>query len=176
MVEERKKLIFQMSGGNKRKLSIAMALAGNTKILYLDEPTSGMDPVSRRAIWDILKELKKEKTIILTTHQLEEAEFLADRKLLILGDSDYIKKKFGVGYRLGISLKLNEDLNQESLTKFKNDIQTLVLNSVVGSANDMESTKNDLNFVLPFVSQNQFAGLFFSLEKLKENHPISVIK
>ena len=79
MVEERKKLIFQMSGGNKRKLSIAMALAGNTKILYLDEPTSGMDPVSRRAIWDILKELKKEKTIILTTHQLEEAEFLADR-------------------------------------------------------------------------------------------------
>ena len=97
-------------------------------------------------------------------------------KLLILGDSDYIKKKFGVGYRLGISLKLNEDLNQESLTKFKNDIQTLVLNSVVGSANDMESTKNDLNFVLPFVSQNQFAGLFFSLEKLKENHPISVIK
>ena len=68
-----------MSGGNKRKLSIAMALAGNTKILYLDEPTSGMDPVSRRAIWDILKELKKEKTIILTTHQLEEAEFLADR-------------------------------------------------------------------------------------------------
>jgi len=68
-----------MSGGNKRKLSLAMALTGKTKILYLDEPTSGMDPVSRRSIWDILKELKKEKTIILTTHQLEEAEFLADR-------------------------------------------------------------------------------------------------
>ena len=49
-----------MSGGNKRKLSLAMALTGKTKILYLDEPTSGMDPVSRRSIWDILKELKKE--------------------------------------------------------------------------------------------------------------------
>jgi len=72
-------MVFQMSGGNKRKLSLAMALTGKTKILYLDEPTSGMDPVSRRSIWDILKELKKEKTIILTTHQLEEAEFLADR-------------------------------------------------------------------------------------------------
>lgn len=68
-----------MSGGSKRKLSLAMALIGNSKVVFLDEPTSGMDAYSRRAIWDILERIKKEKrTIILTTHHLDEAEILAD--------------------------------------------------------------------------------------------------
>jgi len=96
-------------------------------------------------------------------------------RLLILGDSEYIKKKFGVGYRLGVSFKLTEELNHESLVKFKTDIQNMVFNIVKGSTMDMESTKNDLNFVLPFVSQDRFAELFYSLEKLKETLPISVI-
>lgn len=85
-----------------------MALLGGEKVLFLDEPSSGMDPNSRRLIWDILKEVKTEKrTVILTTHHLEEAEELAERigvmgkgKLLTVGTCDFIKKNFGIGYHL----------------------------------------------------------------------------
>jgi ATP-binding cassette, subfamily A (ABC1), member 3 len=67
-----------MSGGNKRKLSLAMALVGGSKIVFLDEPSSALDPNSRRLIWDILEKVRDEsRTIILTTHHLEEAEHLA---------------------------------------------------------------------------------------------------
>ncbi len=104
------KLSKDLSGGNKRKLSLGMALIGGSKIVFLDEPTSGMDPVTRRAIWDILQNLKAEKrSLILTTHHLDEAEFLSERiaimakgKLLTVGSSDFIKKNFGIGYHLGI--------------------------------------------------------------------------
>lgn len=75
-MDERKKLIKNLSGGNKRKLSLGMALVGNSKIIFLDEPSSGMDPVNRRSIWTILEKIKNEnRTIILTTHHLEEAEY-----------------------------------------------------------------------------------------------------
>ena len=73
-----------MSGGNKRKLSIALALLGHPDILIFDEPTSGLDPLSRRNIWKILESIKKTKsTIILTTHHLDEADYLADRICVI---------------------------------------------------------------------------------------------
>jgi len=77
---ERNKRANILSGGSKRKLSLAMALVGNSRILFLDEPTSGMDSYSRRIIWNILKRIKEQKrTIILTTHHLDEAELLADK-------------------------------------------------------------------------------------------------
>ena len=92
---------------------MAMALLGGTEILYFDEPTSAMDPGSRRVIWQIIKQLRQEgKTIILTTHYLEEADELADRigvmsngNLFAVGSPNYIKKEFGVGYHLFISPK-----------------------------------------------------------------------
>ena len=88
-----------ISGGNKRKLQLAIALIGGSKVIFLDEPTSGMDPVTRRKVWSILFDLKKQnKTLILTTHHLDEAEELADRvaimskgKLLIEGSVDFVK-------------------------------------------------------------------------------------
>lgn len=94
-----------------------MAIIGDSKILFLDEPSSGMDPMTRRKIWDIMHQLKKdERTIILTTHHLEEAEELSDRiaimakgKLMILGTCDYIKKNFGEGYTLTLSAKVNQN-------------------------------------------------------------------
>jgi ATP-binding cassette subfamily A (ABC1) protein 3 len=97
---ERFKYSMNLSGGNKRKLSLAMALIGNSKIIFLDEPSSGLDPNSSRLIWDILEQVKNEnRTIILTTHHLEEAEHLSERigimargKLLTVGSNDYIKK------------------------------------------------------------------------------------
>lgn len=90
-----------------------MALMGGTQILYFDEPTSAMDPSSRRMIWDIIKDLRSQgKTIVLTTHYLEEADELADRigvmskgTLFAVGSTEFIKKKFGVGYHLYLSPK-----------------------------------------------------------------------
>lgn len=77
-----------------------MALIGGSKIVFLDEPTSGIDAISRRSIWEILEKVRNEdRTIILTTHHLDEAEVLADRigiltsgQLLAVGDVNYIKK------------------------------------------------------------------------------------
>ena len=87
-----KKLASKLSGGWQRKLSIALALAGKPKILFLDEPTLGLDVLARREMWNTIKELKKEMTVILTTHYMEEAEELSDRigimkdgKLLFVG-------------------------------------------------------------------------------------------
>ena len=111
LYDNKHKFSKQLSGGNRRKLSMAMALMGGTEILYFDEPTSAMDPTSRRIIWQIIKDLRKEgKTIVLTTHYLEEADELADRigvmqhgNLFAVGSPNYIKKEFGVGYHLIIS-------------------------------------------------------------------------
>lgn len=89
----------KLSGGWKRRLSIAMALIGEPKILFLDEPTLGLDVLARSELWDVIRSLKGEVTIILTTHYMEEAESLSDRvaimkdgKLLVFDTSEQIKK------------------------------------------------------------------------------------
>ncbi len=92
----------KLSGGMKRRLSIAMSLISEPKILFLDEPTLGLDVISRRELWDIIESLKGKMTVILTTHYMEEAEALSDRvgimkdgKLLICGTPDEIKSAAG---------------------------------------------------------------------------------
>lgn len=98
-----------LSGGMKRKLSLAMALVGGSKLIILDEPTSGLDVESRRQVWDLIRKIKRGRSIIMSTQHLEEADELSDRicimshgKLLALDTSFNIKKQFGVGYNLYI--------------------------------------------------------------------------
>lgn len=103
LMEDAKRKSDKYSGGMKRRLSLILALIHDPQIAFLDEPTVGMDPQSRHAVWDFIKELKKEdKTIILTTHYMEEAEELCDRvgiidhgKLIALGNPQTLiwKKK-----------------------------------------------------------------------------------
>lgn len=90
-----------LSGGYKRKLSIAIALINNPKILFLDEPTLGLDIISRTELWQIIKKIKKDTTIILTTHYMEEAEILSDKiaildkgKLLVLDTPKNLMHKY----------------------------------------------------------------------------------
>lgn len=91
------------SGGMKRRVSIAMALVHDPQVIFLDEPTVTMDPQSRRAMWDVIRELKvKGKTVVLTTHYMEEADALCDRvgiidhgKLIELGTPGDLKTKYG---------------------------------------------------------------------------------
>jgi len=91
------------SGGMKRRVSIAMALIHDPRIILLDEPTVGMDPQSRRAVWDFIAELKdKGKTVVLTTHYMDEAEELCDRvgiidhgRLIALGSPAELRSRYG---------------------------------------------------------------------------------
>jgi len=94
----------KLSGGWQRRLSIAMALISEPQILFLDEPTLGLDVIARHELWDTIRALKGKITIILTTHYMEEAEALSDRigimkdgKLLALGTVDELKCKAGTG-------------------------------------------------------------------------------
>ena len=89
-----------LSGGYQRRLSIAISLINDPKVLFLDEPTLGLDVLARAELWDIIKELKKTKTIVLTTHYMEEAESLSDRigiikegKLIEIGTPKELLKK-----------------------------------------------------------------------------------
>ena len=68
-----------LSGGNRRKLSVALALVADSKLVLLDEPTSGMDLSARKRLWDMLKDYKQDRIIILTTHNMDEADLLGDR-------------------------------------------------------------------------------------------------
>merc|ERR1719273_992802 len=92
-----------LSGGMQRKLSIACAFVGGSKVVVLDEPTAGVDPYSRRAIWDLLIKYKAGRTIILTTHFMDEADLLGDRiaiincgKLVCVGTSLFLKSLYGI--------------------------------------------------------------------------------
>ena len=95
--EVKNKLASKLSGGWQRKLSIALALVTKPKVLFLDEPTLGLDVIARRELWKTIKELKNKMTIILTTHYMEEAEELSDRigimkdgELLFIGDKNQL--------------------------------------------------------------------------------------
>jgi ATP-binding cassette subfamily A (ABC1) protein 3 len=89
---------MNLSEGSKRQLSVAIALIGGSKLVLLDEPTSGMDLSSRRVLWNMLKKYKNDRIIILTTHYMDEADILGDRigimaegKIVCLGSSLFLK-------------------------------------------------------------------------------------
>ncbi|NXY85910.1 ABCAC protein, partial [Alcedo cyanopectus] len=112
LYNHRHKLAGSLSGGMKRKLSIAIALLGGSRVVILDEPTTGVDPCSRRSIWEIISKNKKGRTIILSTHHLDEAEVLSDRiaflehgGLKCCGSPFYLKETFGDGYHLTLTKK-----------------------------------------------------------------------
>ena len=84
LYEERNRPAMNLSGGMKQKVLVAMAMATNAELLFLDEPTIGLDPVSRRQVWSAIKDWKKEgKSILLTTHYMDEAEMLSDNIVII---------------------------------------------------------------------------------------------
>ena len=101
------------SGGNKRKLSTAMALIGGSPLIFLDEPTSGVDPAARRRVWSAVRAVLAEgQSVILTSHSMEECEALCSRvaimskgNLRCIGTTQRLKAKFGQGYSMQVKLK-----------------------------------------------------------------------
>lgn len=172
LTSEADKLAPTLSGGNKRKLSLAISLIGNPKVIFLDEPTSGMDPNTRRGIWDILKALREEgRTIVLTTHHLDEADELSNRigvltrgKLFCVGSSEFIKKKFGVGYHLVLTHKEEQISLGANNTSTPEHIANLVQSSIPSAVRVEDSAPGVQKFLLPFTEQDRFAKLFTELE------------
>jgi ATP-binding cassette subfamily A (ABC1) protein 2 len=114
----------ELSGGMKRKLSIAIAFIGNSTTVILDEPTAGVDPFARRAIWDLILKYKPGRTIVLSTHHLDEADLLSDRLAIIssgelqcVGTTMYLKRKYGEGYNLIIESTIGDSQSQSVCMK-----------------------------------------------------------
>ena len=117
------RLCMNLSGGNMRKLCVAQAIMLCPKVLFLDEPTTGVDPVSRRSLNQMVK-MMKDASVLLTTHRMDEAEQLCDKiaimingRFVVFGSPNYLKTNYGHGYSLSIKQTSERFSNRESNIK-----------------------------------------------------------
>ncbi|KAI9718918.1 MAG: hypothetical protein M1812_003802 [Candelaria pacifica] len=119
------RMAAKLSGGNKRKLSLGIALMGNPSVLLLDEPSSGMDAAAKRVMWRTLASVVAGRSLVLTTHSMEEADALADRagimakKMLALGTSDYLRRKHGDAYHVHLVTTSAPHTSPEEMQRIK---------------------------------------------------------
>ena len=188
-----------MSGGNKRKLSVAISLIGNPTVVFLDEPSAGMDPQARRGLWNALEAITQHSSIVLTTHHLEEIEALAHRlaimkdgELKCIGDKTHLKEKFGDGYELNINMhRFATDVKEavvpsgyqsDNLDDPVNKFRDRVLMAFPGST-VREQRSNRLTFALPVdvnpaesslvgeAPNHRMSQVFKTIEQWKKNDP-----
>lgn len=168
----------ELSGGQKRKLSVAIAVCGGSQFVLLDEPSAGMDPLARRELWDLLQQLRVGRTLLLVSHYMEECEVLGDRvgimslgKMQCVGSTAYLKRRFGAGYKLIFDLNKSMTGPGTSLEKtalstqllsyvhqFVPDAQ-LIVDEVMASSEEAQITLN-----LPFHAVDGFGVFFTRLE------------
>uniref|UniRef100_F6U7N4 ATP binding cassette subfamily A member 3 n=1 Tax=Xenopus tropicalis TaxID=8364 RepID=F6U7N4_XENTR len=163
--EKRNALSTQLSGGTCRKLSIGIALIGGSKVVMLDEPTSGMDPASRRDTWELLRQHKHDRTLLLTTHFMDEADILGDRiailaqgQLQCCGSPLFLKCKYGAGYHM-VMVK-EPHCQVEDITH--------LITSYVPNATLESNAGAELSYILPKESTHRFEPLFSELELRRE--------
>ncbi|CAI2386824.1 unnamed protein product [Moneuplotes crassus] len=164
-LEQQKELLSKnLSGGQKRKVNVGIALLGGSKLVLLDEPSSGLDPTARRRLWDMLKKNKQDRIIILTTHFMEEADILGDRIAIMTkgrasccGSSLFLKKKFGVGYNLTID-KIYKDKAPQ--------IDAFILNKI-STAQKLSEVSSEMTYQLPNDSVKNFKEFFKALDENK---------
>ncbi|XP_059428864.1 ABC transporter A family member 1 isoform X1 [Corylus avellana] len=149
-----------LSGGMKRKLSLGIALIGDSKVIILDEPTSGMDPYSMRLTWQLIKKIKKGRIILLTTHSMDEADELGDRiaimangSLRCCGSSLFLKHQYGVGYTLTL-------VKSAPTAPVASDI----VHRHIPSATCVSEVGTEISFKLPLASSSSFESMFREIE------------
>ncbi|TYZ68996.1 hypothetical protein PybrP1_010597 [[Pythium] brassicae (nom. inval.)] len=162
LTEKRKVKSSELSGGMKRKLSVAISLLGDSSLVFLDEPTSGMDPYSRRSTWEILLNNRNDRVMVLTTHFMDEADILGDRiaimsegELRCCGSSLFLKNRFGAGYNLTL-VKAESGCDDNNVVAF---IQTYVPDALV-----LSNVGSEIAFQLPLSSSSKFAKMFAELD------------
>uniref|UniRef100_A0A8C0EBH7 ABC transporter domain-containing protein n=1 Tax=Bubo bubo TaxID=30461 RepID=A0A8C0EBH7_BUBBB len=150
-----------LSGGQKRKLSLGIAILGNPQVLLLDEPTAGLDPCSRHHVWSLLKERQAGRVTLFTTQSMEEADAHADRKAFLsngtlqcVGSSLYLKRKWGIGYHLRIRIN---DLCDPELT-------SSLVRQYIPDAVLKGQKRGELCYTLPLENTDSFPDLFSHLE------------
>uniref|UniRef100_A0A7E4UPS2 ABC transporter domain-containing protein n=1 Tax=Panagrellus redivivus TaxID=6233 RepID=A0A7E4UPS2_PANRE len=164
-----KRQIKTYSGGNKRRLSLGVALVGLPKVLLLDEPTTGVDPKARRVIWDILAKVREIGTaLVLTSHSMEECEALCTSltimvygKLKCFGSAQHIKSKYGAGYTLLMRV------GEGDTTNVKNEIMHRFPDSLL-----KEEHVGQLNFELKRREGQTWSSLFNKLENMCTEYDI----
>ena len=160
-------LCSTLSGGQKRKLCIALALIGGSKIILLDEPTSGMDVMARRTLWEFLKNYKKDKIMLLTTHFLDEAEYLGDRigimsdgHFLCSGTSSFLKSKYPCGFNINLLINssiFNEEYKQEFFNEIKiyePNVEIKVASKGIFSIN-IQSNNQKIHDIFNYIEENK---------------------
>ncbi|XP_017667633.1 PREDICTED: ATP-binding cassette sub-family A member 10-like [Lepidothrix coronata] len=155
----------KLSGGQKRKLSIGIAMLGNPQVLFLDEPTAGLDPLSRHQVWSLLREHRAGRAILFSTQFMDEADILADRKAFIshgrlkcVGSSLFLKKKWGICYHLRIHVSESCDL--ENVTS--------QVKRYIPNARFSGHSQYELRYKLPLENVNKFPDLFSGLDSCSE--------
>lgn len=158
-----------LSGGMKRKLSVAIALIGGSEIVMLDEPTSGMDPGARHEAWQLVQTEKYHRTIILTTHFMEEADLLGDKiailargQLQCCGTSFFLKRLYGAGYHITVVFA-KSDLKKAG-TKSRADHLLSVLHQHCPEAELESSVGMEATFLLPSSQRDKFEPMLNDLE------------
>ena len=154
------KISGKLSGGNKRKLAVAISMIGNPPIILLDEPSTGMDPEARRFMWSVIHKIStkgKKSSVIMTTHSMDEAETLCKRmgimvngEFVCLGKANEIKERYGYGYEIDVRIKPLSQIDQEEILEKNNLEKNLLINK-----DNVESILNTL-------------GKSYFIEELKE--------
>ncbi|XP_052449004.1 ATP-binding cassette sub-family A member 2 isoform X3 [Carassius gibelio] len=176
---KRHSLVQTLSGGMKRKLSVAIAFVGGSRAVILDEPTAGVDPYARRAIWDLILKYKQGRTILLSTHHMDEADLLGDRiaiishgKLKCCGSPLFLKSTYGDGYKLTLVKKQSDShtadqSSQSSISPCSESRVTQFIRQYVASCLLVSDSNTELSYVLPSeaVRKGCFERLFQALEQ-----------
>eukprot|EP01029_Cantina_marsupialis_P023808 TRINITY_DN5_c0_g1_i2.p1 TRINITY_DN5_c0_g1~~TRINITY_DN5_c0_g1_i2.p1 ORF type:complete len:1881 (-),score=659.99 TRINITY_DN5_c0_g1_i2:186-5828(-) len=148
------------SGGMQRRLSVAISTLGSPGVIFLDEPTTGMDPLTRRKVWGTINDLKKNAVVVLTTHSMEEADALGDNiaimangSLRAVGSSLFLKDKFGQGSQVNLITDMSNTGHIEKLAKDFVPASTLV-----------SSSAGNMTFSIPNISRRRLPAFFEALE------------
>uniref|UniRef100_A0A8C3JYU0 ATP-binding cassette sub-family A member 2 n=1 Tax=Calidris pygmaea TaxID=425635 RepID=A0A8C3JYU0_9CHAR len=184
---KRHSLVQTLSGGMKRKLSVAIAFVGGSRAVILDEPTAGVDPYARRAIWDLILKYKPGRTILLSTHHMDEADLLGDRiaiishgKLKCCGSPLFLKSTYGDGYKLTVVKKQSDTRNElgqphsplahSSISPCSEPRVSQFIKKYVASCLLISDTNTELSYILPSeaVKKGCFERLFQHLEQSLE--------
>ncbi|CAG7727742.1 unnamed protein product [Allacma fusca] len=177
---------FSNSGGNKRKLSTAVAMLGNPSVVFFDEPTTGLDPVARRHVWNAVNHLRESGTsVVITSHSMEECEALCSRlgimvdgRFRCLGSPQHLKNKFGEGYSIVAQLSYTSTASSKkepgeglsgNLQPWEYELQGLK-DFIKNHFPDCELKDSHPGFVQYYVpgKGTKWAKLFAVMEKAKE--------
>ncbi|KAF3942382.1 hypothetical protein ABW19_dt0205534 [Dactylella cylindrospora] len=161
LAEFSERMAWKLSGGNRRKLSLAIALMGNPSVLLLDEPSSSMDSASQRLLWNILRSVAPGRSLLLTSHSMLEVDALANRagiisrRMLAVGTTDYLREKHGNNYHIHIVLKSSPNTPDEEMEAVKSWILENFHGAEVEDKSFHGQTKFKVPSIMPFSDEDR---------------------